>query len=234
MLSGAGMSAESGIPTFRGAQNGLWSRFDPEDLATADAFRRDKALVWGWYVWRMAFARAANPHAGHMALAKLGSIKPDLAIITQNVDDLHERAGSWQVLHLHGSLFAPRCFACARPFEGFEIPESVADLRLEPPRCTHCGGYVRPGVVWFGESVTREAWKAAEAHARQCDLMVVVGTSGVVHPAALLPAIAKESGARVVEINPISSAVSGNADLAWRSSAAIALPALVEALESNS
>jgi NAD-dependent deacetylase len=223
------MSAESGIPTFRDVRNGLWARFDPLELASAAAYRADKALVWGWYVWRMAQVRKAQPHAGHVALADLAAWKPDLKVVTQNVDDLHERAGSVDVIHLHGSLFESRCFACARPATGFETPWNAADqptLRLVPPRCAHCGGYVRPGVVWFGEELPPAAWRRTESAVRGCDLLLTVGTSGVVYPAASLPAIARGRGARVIEINPIATALSPDADLVWRTTAKDGLAAL--------
>lgn len=234
LLTGAGMSAESGIPTFRDAQNGLWSRFDPEDLATARAYQNDKALVWGWYVWRMAMVRAAQPHAGHQALAELAAIKPGLSIITQNVDDLHERAGSKEIVHLHGSLFASRCFACGRPHEDVHIPPDAAEkpsLHLMPPRCTHCGGYVRPGVVWFGERLPELAWRKAERLVAGCDLLVAIGTSGLVFPAASLPGAAKQRGAKVVEINPTRTQLSDEADLSLRCTAGAALSMLVAALK---
>jgi len=233
VLTGAGMSAESGIPTFRDAENGLWSQFDPEHLATARAYQQDKALVWGWYVWRMAMVRAAQPHAGHVALSELASIKPGLSIITQNVDDLHERTGSKDVVHLHGSLFASRCFACGRLHEDVHLPlEAVQkpSLRLMPPRCTHCGGYVRPGVVWFGEPLPQLAWRKAERCATECDLMIAIGTSGLVFPAASLPGVAKRRGAKVVEINPARTQLSEQVDLSLRSTAGEALSGLVAAM----
>ena len=230
VLTGAGMSAESGIPTFRGAHNSLWERFDPMQLATAEAFRADPALVWGWYVWRMGRVRAAAPHAGHRALAALAAARPT-ALVTQNVDDLHERAGSVEVVHLHGDLFAHRCFDCARPAP--DLPLATAEvprLRVEPPRCAHCGGCIRPGVVWFGEALPDAAWSRALSAVDAADLLLVVGTSGLVHPAAGLPAQAKRRGAVVVEINPEATPISALADVVWRSTAALALPALVAAL----
>lgn len=234
VLTGAGMSAESGIPTFRDAQNGLWSRFDPEDLATARAYQQDKALVWGWYVWRMAMVRAAQPHAGHQALAELAVTKPGLSIVTQNVDDLHERAGARDVVHLHGSLFASRCFACGRAHKDMHLPADAAQkpsLRLMPPRCTHCDGYVRPGVVWFGEPLPQLAWRKAERCATECDLLIAIGTSGLVFPAASLPGVARHRGAKVAEINPVRTQLSDQVDLSLRSTAGEALSGLAAALK---
>jgi NAD-dependent deacetylase len=234
VLTGAGMSAESGIPTFRDAQNGLWSRFDPEDLATARAYQQDKALVWGWYVWRMATVRAVQPHAGHRALAELAAIKPGLSIVTQNVDDLHERAGSKEIVHLHGSLFASRCFACGRSHEDVQLPPDAAQnpsLHLMPPRCTHCGGYVRPGVVWFGERLPELAWRKADRWVAGCDLLITIGTSGLVFPAARLPGVAKQRGAEVLEINPTQTQLSDQAGLSLRFTAGEALSRLLSALK---
>ena len=233
VLTGAGMSAESGVPTFRDAQKGLWAQFDPQALATASAYREDKALVWGWYAWRMAMVRSVQPHAGHRALARLSALKSDLVVVTQNVDDLHERAGSLGVIHLHGSLFAARCFDCARPFEGVELPADAIEiptLRLRPPRCAHCGGDIRPGVVWFGESLPAAAWAQAEASVSRCDLLIAVGTSGVVYPAASLPAMAKDQGARFMEINPVATDLSSIADQVWRTTAGKGLSTVLELL----
>ncbi|WP_454832807.1 SIR2 family NAD-dependent protein deacylase [Pseudoxanthomonas wuyuanensis] len=229
ILTGAGMSAESGIPTFRGQHDSLWSRFDPQQLASADAWRADKALVWGWYRWRMALVRQAQPHAGHVALAGLAIKHGNVSLVTQNVDDLHERAGSQVTAHVHGSLFALRCFDCGQPYRS---PLNLADpqtapLRLAPPRCPQCGGDIRPGVVWFGEALPGEEWSAAEAAAASCDLMLVIGTSGLVYPAAGLPALAQRHGARVVEINPETTALTPQADLHWPAAAAYALPCLL-------
>ncbi|MFT3804716.1 MAG: NAD-dependent deacylase [Burkholderiaceae bacterium] len=219
VLTGAGMSAESGIPTFRGASNGLWSNFDPETLATANAWRNDKALVWGWYQWRTAMVEQAQPHEGHRALAELSALRPGLVVVTQNVDDLHERAGCLDVIHLHGSLFAPRCFACAR-----SCPHQPADpalaarpaLRMTPPVCAHCGGFIRPGVVWFGEQLPKASLARAVQVITECDALLVIGTSGVVHPAASLPGLARKRGVPVVEINPEPTALTPEVDLAWQ------------------
>lgn len=226
VLTGAGMSAESGIPTFRGTHDSLWSRFDPMRLATAEAWREDPALVWGWYRWRMQLVRDAQPNAGHRALAALAQRVP-LSLVTQNVDDLHERAGSAVDAHVHGSLFALRCFACGRAHDG--PLEGYVDgvQRIEPTRCAACGDRIRPGVVWFGEALPDDAWSTATDAATRCSLMLVVGTSGLVHPAAGLPALARRYGATVVEINPEATALSAEADHVWRATAAQALPLLV-------
>lgn len=235
VLSGAGMSAESGIATFRGTDDSLWSDFDPAQLATTEAWRADPAFVWGWYLWRMAHVRRAQPHAGYRALLALQKRAPRLRIVTQNVDDLHERAGLHEVIHLHGNLFAHRCFDCAHPHDDVIIPDDVAtapSARVEPPRCRQCGGQIRPGVVWFGEPLPAEAWAEAETLARESDLVLVVGTSGVVYPAAALPAIAASSGANVIEINPDDTDLSSRADLHLRMTAAAGLTACLDAMES--
>ena len=227
VLTGAGMSAESGVPTFRGGKDSLWSRFDPMQLATADAWRTDAPLVWAWYRWRMARVRAARPHAGHHALADMAARGAQVSLVTQNVDDLHERAGSRVDAHVHGDLFALRCFDCGYAHRG-DLPAFDAQaLRVEPMACASCGGRIRPGVVWFGEALPEEAWQAAETAARDCALMLVVGTSGLVHPAAGLPALASYHGATIVEINPEPTVLSATADHVWRASAASALPLLL-------
>ena len=229
VLTGAGMSAESGIPTFRGTHDSLWSRFDPMRLATAEAWRADPALVWGWYRWRMQRVRDAQPNAGHVALADLARRVP-LSLVTQNVDDLHERAGSVVDAHVHGSLFALRCFACGRAHDGGLDDYVDGQQRVAPMRCTACGDAIRPGVVWFGEALPEDAWEAAAHAATRCTLMLVVGTSGLVHPAAGLPALARRHGATVVEINPESTALSAEADHVWRATAAETLPRLAAQL----
>ena len=180
VFTGAGVSAESGIPAFRDAMTGLWARFDPAALATADAFRNDPALVWGRYEWRRSNVLAAKPNPAHLAIAELARLVTRLTVITQNVDDLHERAGCHGVIHLHGSLHSPRCFACARPFEQgtCTLNEPEDGRRIEPPCCRHCNGKVRPGVVWFGESLPEQEWREALTAVRGCDLLLSVGTSG--------------------------------------------------------
>ena len=158
VFTGAGVSAESGIPTFRDKQTGLWERFDASELATSHAFERDPALVWGWYEWRRAKVTNAQPNPAHLAIASMATLVPELTLITQNVDDLHERAGSREVLHLHGAIGRRYCEKCHEPFM---LPSSIGatpsgEARIEPPRCKSCGGRVRPGVVWFGESLPHD------------------------------------------------------------------------------
>ena len=235
VLSGAGMSAESGIPTFRGSDDSLWRDFDPETLATPNAFRGDPALVWAWYQWRTGLVAQAQPNAGHRALARLESRLPALQIVTQNVDDLHERAGSRDITHLHGSLFAPRCFACARPHRmaDAEPLSTQPQQRVEPPRCGHCGGRIRPGVVWFGESLPTAEWKRALHAVHSADLVLIVGTSGLVQPAASLATEAKRIGACLVEINPADTGLTDSADLVCRGSAATTLDALIRLLDAQ-
>lgn len=231
VASGAGMSRESGIPTFRDALSGLWASYDPEDLATEPAFRRNPARVFGWYAWRRRLVRAALPHPGYAALVELEGRVPEVLVVTQNVDGLHRRAGSRRVLELHGSLEQFFCLDARHPFPAAAVPEPVADGELAPPACDRCGSPIRPGVVWFGEMlperVVAEAWEAAA----RCQVMLVVGTSGLVHPAAELPRIARDAGARVIEVNPEPSEVSAWADVVVRGTAAAVLPRVVAALK---
>lgn len=203
VFTGAGVSAESGIATFRDAMTGLWSRFNAEELATPEAFERDPELVWAWYESRRKQVLQSQPNPGHLAITALARRVKHLRVVTQNVDDLHERAGSGDVLHLHGSLFAPRCFSCAHPApQGWDRSEPSGDKdRLPPPRCEACGQAVRPGVVWFGETLPERTLQEAFDLAEQCDVMLTVGTSGVVRPAAMLPYVAKEAGATVIQVN---------------------------------
>lgn len=231
VLTGAGISAESGLATFRDALTGLWERFDAEQLATPEAFERDPELVWGWYESRRAKVTMAKPNDAHLALAQLEAARPQTIVVTQNVDNLHERAGSRNVLHLHGSLFTPRCGSCgsAHHFDATAAWEPEEGRPIEPPRCTTCGGRVRPGVVWFGEPLPAGAWRKAEAAASTCDLLLVVGTSGLVQPAASLPWIARQTGASVVVIDPHPTAVDEICTRCLRGKAAEVLPHLVHA-----
>lgn len=235
-MTGAGMSAESGIPTFRGPATGLWAAFDPQKLATPDAFRRDPDTVWAWYEWRRRSVARAQPNAGHVALRAFAALPhlEALAVVTQNVDDLHERAGSEGVLHLHGSLFAPRCEDCGRAFSGLDDPSVESPQeginRLAPPRCT-CGARIRPGVVWFGEGLPEGVWLAALGQIEQADLLLVIGTSGLVYPAAGLADTARRHGIEVASLNPDASVLDRRASLDWQVTAAMGLPALFAGLQ---
>lgn len=231
VFTGAGVSAESGIPTFRDALTGLWERFDPAQLATPEAFAADPALVWGWYEWRRMKVLAAQPNPAHRAIAGLLSCVPRLTVVTQNVDDLHERAGSTDVIHLHGSLHQPRCVACGHAHEGLSTTpgEPEEGRRLEPPRCVKCGERVRPGVVWFGEMLPEAALQAAFEAAQDCDCLLSIGTSGVVQPAALIPQLAAENGAVVAHVNPQPVSVRGPRQFSLEGPAGSILPALLGA-----
>lgn len=223
VLTGAGVSAESGIATFREALTGLWARFDPAELATPEAFSQDPARVWSWYEWRRAQVLAAQPNPAHLALADWARRLGRLRLVTQNVDDLHERAGSRDVIHLHGSLHAPRCFECARPLATPPLPDAAERL-VAPPACPDCGGLARPGVVWFGEPLPSDtAWALAE----RCDLCLVIGSSGLVQPAASLPEVARRQGATIIRIDP-QPAADFREDWQLLGAAGAILPALLE------
>jgi NAD-dependent deacetylase len=222
VLTGAGMSAESGVPTFRDAQTGLWSRFDPAQLASEEGFRADPPLVWRWYAGRRAAVARAEPNAGHLALAAAADRYRRFTVITQNVDGLHRRAGSRGVIEIHGSIARTICLAAC----GFAEDDPARLPAGEPPRCPRCGHWLRPGVVWFGEMLDPRRQAAAEEAASDCDVMLVVGTSGLVYPAADLPAAARRAGADVVVINPAESELDRLARLVVRSTAAAALPRL--------
>ena len=236
VFTGAGVSAESGIPTFRDALTGLWERFDAEDLATPEAFRRDKELVWGWYEWRRMQVLGALPNPAHVAIAELARLVPRLTVVTQNVDDLHERAGSVDVLHLHGSLDKPICTTCGAPHI---LPPGLPEepkggRRLRPPLCTHCGGSVRPGVVWFGESLPAHVLATAFAAARACDLLFAIGTSGLVQPAARIPVLAIQAGAKVMQVNPTATALDEECTWTLRGAAGAVMPGLLLCVENRS
>ncbi|MCW2650025.1 MAG: NAD-dependent deacetylase [Mycobacterium sp.] len=223
------MSAESGIATFRDAQTGLWETFDPEELASPRAWRRQPDVVWAWYLWRHHLVSSVEPNPGHMAVADWQQ-RADVRVVTQNIDDLHERAGSGQVAHLHGSLFEFRCSRCGSRYVG-----DVADMAepvesVAPPLC-ECGGMIRPGVVWFGEELPDEPWQRAVEAVAGADVLIVVGTSGIVYPAAGLPSAALAQGIPVIEINPDSTPLSGSATATIRDTAARALPGLLDRLD---
>lgn len=222
VLTGAGVSAESGVPTFR-AQGGLWAKYDPTQLATYEAFSRDPQLVWRWYSWRRNLIREVAPNPGHYALVELAALFPRFSLITQNVDDLHRRAGSREVHELHGNIEHSRCIRCAKAYHGDAAPPTE-----EVQRCD-CGGLIRPGVVWFGESLPEEELRFAQDAARDCDLFLSVGTSGLVYPAAALPVTARQGGAYVVEINPEPSAIAQQLDESIAGASGIVLPLLLDA-----
>ena len=222
MLTGAGMSAESGVPTFRDAQTGLWSRFDPMQLASEPGFRADPLLVWRWYAGRRAAVAQAEPNAGHRALAAAEQSKRRLSIVTQNVDGLHRRAGSTHVNEIHGSITRTLCLARC----GYTEDDPARLPAGEPPRCPRCGDWLRPGVVWFGEMLDSDQLAAAEEAAESSSVMLVVGTSGMVYPAAGLPSIARRAGAAVIVVNPAESELDEVARFVLRGTAATVLPRL--------
>jgi NAD-dependent deacetylase len=217
-LTGAGVSAESGVPTFRGAE-GLWRNFRAEDLATPEAFARDPVLVWQWYDWRRSLISGVRPNSAHYALAELEKSK-GLTLITQNVDGLHSLAGSANPIELHGSIWRIRCTRCGSRCENRDVPLTI------PPMCG-CGGVMRPDIVWFGESLDPDIIEAAFRAASEADFMMVIGTSGVVQPAASLAYRAKEAGAFIVEINIETTPQSGIADVNIASMAGTVLPELL-------
>ncbi|MFN9475095.1 SIR2 family NAD-dependent protein deacylase [Acidovorax sp.] len=225
VLTGAGVSAESGVPTFRDAQTGYWAQFRAEDMATEAGFRAHPERVWDWYQHRRQLMDGVQPNAGHLALAAFQAAHPDrLTLITQNVDGLHQRAGSTGVLCLHGDLFANRWLDTPR--NCCHIDDAVAG---RPPTCERCGNQVRPGVVWFGEMLPLAVFEAAERAANACDLMLVVGTAGAVYPAAGLAHLARSAGARVAVLNPNPSELDGTADAVLRGTSAALLPQLLGA-----
>jgi NAD-dependent deacetylase len=228
-LTGAGVSAESGIPTFRDKQTGLWEKFDASELATPSAFQRDPALVWGRYEWRRSLVLTARPNPAHQALAAIAKFVPRFTLITQNVDDLHERAGSEETLHLHGSLSRPYCEGCRQPYvHPPGIPEfPVGGARLEPPRCTVCASMIRPGVVWFGESLPEMPWRAACEAAKQSDVFFCCGTSSRVQPAASLTDMAIAAGAITIQINPGATDDDKAVTVAIQELAGVVLPRIV-------
>ena len=219
VLTGAGMSAESGVPTFRGA-DGLWEKYRAEDLATPEAFRADPTLVWRWYDWRRTLIAKLRPNPGHEALARWETLFPDFTIVTQNVDGLHSGAGSNNVLELHGNIWKVRCTRERTIHENREAP-----LATLPPKCPDCGELLRPHIVWFGESLDPDVIGRAIRLSETCDLMLVVGTSAIVYPAASLPSVAAAAGAKVIEVNPDATPLSAQAHLSLRGTAAKVLGA---------
>ncbi len=223
-FTGAGMSAESGIPTFRDP-GGLWEQFRPEELATPEAFERNPDRVWAWYQQRRRVIEAAQPNAGHRALAAMEELFEEFTVVTQNIDRLHQRAGSRTVLELHGTILSNHCHRCGRPYAEEPLPEQTA------PICPACGGRVRPSVVWFGELLPEEVFARAEQAIERCDVLLSIGTSGEVYPAAGLVWRAKACGAAVVEVNPNWTELSSLADVHLHGSAAQVLPELLKRVE---
>jgi len=222
VLTGAGTSAESGVPTFRDAQSGLWEKYDPLDLATPEAFLRDPKLIWDWYRWRRELVTRAEPNPGHVALAMLEALLPRMTLVTQNVDGLHQRAGSRDVIEFHGNLFADRCFV--------ENCLVECDSGSSVPVCPACGSNVRPGVVWFGEAISQRALDQSFAAAAECNVFLSVGTSSLVYPAAGLADVAKQSGAIVAEINPDPTGMASSCDFAIAGKSGTVLPDLLRQL----
>ena len=227
VLTGAGVSAASGVPTFRGS-DGLWKNFRPEALATAEAFGRDPSLVWEWYAWRRFRIAACDPNDAHRVLASWSHRFPNFKLITQNVDGLHERAGTENTIRLHGSIWEVSCWqGCSKSPRRWR--DETASFKDMPPRCPYCGGLIRPGVVWFGETletnVISQAWNAAN-----CDVFITVGTSAVVYPAAGFIEQARKHGAFTVEINPEATPATKTVDLALKGNAETVLPEIDKAI----
>jgi NAD-dependent deacetylase len=221
-LTGAGISAESGVPTFREAQTGLWARFRPEELASPAAYHRDPRLVWEWYAWRRELTARAQPNPGHYALVEIERYFPNFVLITQNVDGLHQRAGSIQILELHGNIQRTRCMD-----EG-NLVESWHDSGVIPPLCPKCGGLLRPDVIWFGENLPADTLQAAWEAAETADVFLSIGTSTLVEPAASLPFTARQYGAVVVEVNPHETPLTHLAAFSLKGPAGLVLPILIQ------
>lgn len=224
VLTGAGISQESGLRTFRDAQNGLWQQYRPEELASPQAFARNPKLVWDWYAWRREAVKGARPNAAHYALVEMERHIPDFTLITQNVDGLHQMAGSQNVIELHGNIQRVRCSVCGQQALNWE------ENGIDVPRCQRCGGLLRPDVVWFGEPLPPQALEAAVEAARRCQVFFSIGTSGVVQPAASLPHTAKRKGALVIEINLEETPLTRHVDFAFHGKAGEIVPALVRAM----
>lgn len=229
VLTGAGISAESGVPTFRD-KGGLWQKFKPEELASMDGFLRNPELVWEWYQSRRHVIHSVQPNPGHAALAELERIVPEFTLATQNIDRLHQRAGSVNVHELHGNIIDNYCVRCKKPHD-YTYSDETAQQEL--PRCTYCGGLIRPAVVWFGEMLPVEALEAAQQAALECDVFFSIGTSAEVYPAAQLPLYAREAGAFLVEINPTPTHLTPLADVALQSPSGRVLPRIVDKLRDN-
>lgn len=223
-FTGAGISAESGVPTFRGPE-GIWGKFKPEELASMDAFMRNPALVWEWYTHRKTIIAAVQPNQGHVALARMERLFPRFTLITQNIDNLHRRAGSICVHELHGNIERSYCMSCGKQYPDF-APSGQGQI----PRCQACGGIIRPDVVWFGEMLPEDEWEASADAAAAADVFFSIGTSAVVYPAASLPVMAKRSGAFLVEVNTEPTPLTGQADESLQGPSGTILPSLYEVI----
>lgn len=228
LSTGAGMSQESGIPTFRDAPNALWANFRPEQLATREGFRSDPTLVWRWYAERRRMISAAHPNPGHLAIVNMESLVENVVVITQNIDNLHREAGSTRVIEVHGNIFRYKCFDRDHPVES-----NGCEGKDVPPRCP-CGSLVRPDIVWFGEMLHAEAIDEAYTALETCDVVVVVGTSGTVYPAAGFAEVARRHRAHVIEINPEETPMTREADVFLQGPAGDVLPKLVSSLKAHS
>ena len=225
-FTGAGISAESGVPTFRG-DNGIWKKMRPEELASMNGFLANPALVWEWYQHRRAIIHGVRPNAGHEAIAEMERVFPQVTVVTQNIDNLHRRAGSRVVIELHGNIERNYCVRCGAAYgeHGTPLPDNV-------PACVQCGGLIRPDVVWFGEMLPEDAWADATRACESADLLISIGTSGVVYPAASLPLVAKRAGGFLVEVNPEPTPLTSSVDEYLQGPAGTLLPYLVNCARS--
>ena len=230
VFTGAGVSRESGIATFRDPEEGLWTKYDPMEMATLEGYVRDPAYVWAWYEHRFGTVDAAEPNPGHRAIAELEQLAPSVVVVTQNIDGLHQRAGSSDVIELHGTMHR---FACLHRTHGGYTLDDLAGQDERPPRCPECGDLIRPDVVWFGEALPEDELRRAQLLAGSCDAMLVVGTSAVVFPAAALPLQALEAAAVVIDVNPEPGALTPKATISLRGRGGDILPQLIEELRAR-
>lgn len=222
-FTGAGISAESGIPTFRGAE-GIWKKFNPQELASFEGFMKNPALVWEWYKYRKQIVHNSEPNTGHLAIAELQKFIPNVIVITQNIDNLHRRAGSKKIYELHGNIEKNFCIKCKKRYD------DEVDLSADVPTCT-CGGMIRPDVVWFGEYLPQDQFTAAEQAAENCAVFIAAGTSAVVYPAAGLIFTAKQAGAYIIEINIEETEISRFADVSFFNKSGIVIPEILKELK---
>jgi NAD-dependent deacetylase len=227
VLTGAGVSKESGIPTFREAQDGLWARYDPMEMASERGFLRNPKLVWDWYEYRFGMVASAQPNPGHLAIAALEELVPTVTVVTQNIDGLHQAGGSTRVLELHGSIRRYKCFGGRHT--GY-TRDDLAGQPEKPPLCPECGDLMRPDIVWFGEYLPTPVMRDAYAACLEADVTLVVGTSGVVQPAASLPYLAQEAGATVIDVNPEPDEISRMADVFLQGLGGSVLPSLIQSV----